>query len=163
MIRALKRFVRRQRGATFFGVMIATVIISLAALPLISTVIDQTKLTRVSKMRVFASHLAHNMIERFRTEHFQQVATYLSSPEGSAMFIEQDELLTPTDVPASYSRLMRSFTRELVLIPVTDRSGVLEATVKWREDGHDRKVRVSTVIVDADFPGGKPMAPGGAQ
>ena len=163
MVRAIKRFIRKQRGATFFGVMVATILISLAALPLISTVIDQTKLTRVSKMRVFASHLAHNMIERFRTESYQQVAIYLGSPEGSTLFVEQDELLSPTDVPNSYAKLVRSFKRELVLIPITDRSGVLEATVKWREDGFDRKVKVSIVLVDADFPGGKPMAAGGTQ
>ncbi len=160
----MKRFKENNKGATFFGVMIATIIISLAAIPLISTVIDQTRLTRVSKMRVFATHLAHNMIERFRTESFTQVATYLCSEEGSAMFVEQDELLTPTDVPASYARMISSFKRTLLLIPVTDRSGVLEATVAWQEDGHTRSVRVSTVLVDADFPGGKPMKlPGGTQ
>lgn len=147
---------KKKTGSTFFSVLIGIVLLSLAAVPLISTLINQTKATRMSKMRVFANQLASNMIERFRTEDFSQVTAILDSTEAGEFFVTEDELLNPDDIDATYTNLLGQFKRSLVLTPVNSRKGVLEALVTWSEEGHQREVRLSTVLVDTTFDGGKP-------
>ena len=96
------------------------------------------------------------MIERFRTEDFSQVTAILDSTEAGEFFVTEDELLNPDDIDATYTNLLGQFKRSLVLTPVNSRKGVLEALVTWSEEGHQREVRLSTVLVDTTFDGGKP-------
>lgn len=146
----------RKKGATFFSVLLGIVLLSLAAVPLITSLIDQTKATKMSKMRVFANQLAYNMIERFRTEKFSVVVASLDTPEAGAVFIAEDELLNPTEVSQSYKSFIVQFDRSLVLTPVSSRMGILDVVVTWAEDGHVREVRFATVLVDTTFDGGMP-------
>jgi type II secretory pathway pseudopilin PulG len=147
---------RKKRGATFFSVLMGILLLSLAAVPLITSLIDQTKATKMSKMRVFANQLAYNMIERFRTEKFSAVAASLDSPDAGAVFISEDELLNPRDVSQSYQSFIVQFKRSIVLTPISSRKGILDVSVIWMEDGHQREVKFATVLVDTTFDGGMP-------
>lgn len=145
-----------KKGATFFGVMLATVIISLAVIPLVASLIDQTRMTRVSRARIFATHLAHNMLERMRLENYNSVKVWLDSPQAGELFIQQDVLLSPPDASAKYRQMLSGFKREMVFAEVNPRIGSLEAYVSWVEDGQSRRVRLATVLVDTNLPGGVP-------
>jgi hypothetical protein len=147
---------RKKRAATFFSVLMGILLLSLAAVPLITSLIDQTKATKMSKMRVFANQLAYNMIERFRTEKFSAVAASLDSPDAGAVFISEDELLNPRDVSQSYQSFIVQFKRSIVLTPISSRKGILDVSVIWMEDGHQREVKFATVLVDTTFDGGMP-------
>ncbi len=146
----------RDRGATFLGVLIATVIIALAILPMMSTLIDQTQKTTMSRDRIFATHLANSVIERLRLEKYSQVKLYCSSIEAGEAFINEDKWLNPEDAPAKYKRMVTRFRRMAIVEELRDRAGKLEVIVTWTEDGNARQVSVCTILVDDFFPGGKP-------
>jgi len=146
-----------QSGATFFGVMMATVLISLAAIPLMTAIIERTRQTKVSEMHVFATHLAQNLIERVRLESCGVLRDLLPTIEAGARFVQEDPLLAcPDGVGDDYRRLLAQFTRTIVFAEVSPRAGMVEAIVQWSEDGHPREISLKTVVVDTEFPGGRP-------
>ena len=147
---------KKRAGASFVGVMLAVVILSLAILPMLSMLIDQTEKTTMSRDRIFATHLANSVIERLRLEPYSQVKVYCSSLESGTVFINEDEWLNPKEAPKQYLAMVKRFSRAVVITEISPRAGKLEAIVSWEEDGNEREVSVCTVLVDDDFPGGKP-------
>ena len=146
----------KKTGATFLGVLMAVVILSLAILPMLSMLIDQTEKTTMSRDRMFATHLANSVIERLRLESYAQVKAYCSSLESGTVFINEDEWLNPKNAPKQYLVMVKRFNRAAVITEIGPRAGKLEAFVRWTEDGREREVSACTVLIDDDFPGGKP-------
>jgi len=147
---------RKISGSTFISVLIGIVLLAGAAVPLLTTLVDQTRATQMSKMRIFAHQLACNMIERFRTERYSQIKVMLDAPESGEMFVEQDELLNPSDVNSRYHSQLARYSRMVILSSINSNMGVLEVYVDWVEDGRPRQISMSTVLVDVNFPGGRP-------
>ena len=143
-------------GSTFVGVLIAIVLLSLAAVPLLSTLINQTKATKMNKMRVFGTQLAYNYLERYRIESFYQLATTLDSAEAGKLLGKEDPILNPTEANVSYLNMRSRFNVEILVEPKSSRSGILKVYVRWTENGHNRKIEFSTVIIDSNFDGGMP-------
>ena len=147
----------RVHGETFFGVMIATVIISLAVIPMATALIEQTRQTRYSESRVFATQLAQNIIERVKLEPYDYLASLCGSLEEGRLFIAQDPLLAPpADAPPAYLNMLAHFGRTVVFVEVAPRVATIEAIVDWTEDGRYREIRLKTMVVDTFMPGGRP-------
>ena len=148
-----------RKGVTLSGVLIATLLISLAVTPLMSLLITEQRATRWSKNRAFAVHLATNVVERFRMEKAEDLRYALDSLQAGKAFIATCPLLSPANFPPKYEKLLSSFERFALFVPgprADERHGTLFVIVKWIEDGHSREVRQAIIITDPRFPGGKP-------
>jgi len=120
---------------------------------------SETRQTRLSRNRIIATHLANNIVERFRMEPVKRLAMALSSMAAGRALVEEDELLTPPQGDDAYRALLVKYERYALfeLDPGSNgRKGVLKAIVKWREGPREREQRIAVVCVDANFPGGRP-------
>ncbi len=146
----------RNRGTTLVSVMITTCIVGLAIVPMASLLLTESKQTRNNRNRVFAVHLARNMLERIRMEKLEPLSMLLATEEDGKIFVCADELLSATDLPEDYQAMCKAFQRSLVYKAAVDgdsAKGVLEAIVRWKEGTHQREFRLSTLITEEKLGG----------
>lgn len=144
---------------TFVEIALAVLILSLAIVPMVSLLITETRETRLSRDRIVASHLASNILERFRMEPVETLSVALDTMEAGRDFVASDPLLTPDPLPEGYKAYLDRFER-FALFELDEgaggRKGTLKAIVRWSEKGFPRELSMGTVLVDSDFPGGTP-------
>ena len=148
-----------RRGTTIISVMVTTCIIGLTIVPMASLLVTEGQQTRANRNRVFATHLARNMIERIRMERLEAMPLMVATEDDGKIFVAADEILSPQDVPASYVAMCKNFERTLVYKPAVDGDsgkGVIEAKVSWIEEGHKRTLQLSMLLIEEEsFGGGK--------
>ena len=64
---------RRPSGMTMLEIVLAVVLLALAIIPSAGLLQKETKTTNENRNRIFARHLAHNIIERFKMERLSAI------------------------------------------------------------------------------------------
>ena len=86
----------RKQGVTMLEIALAVVLLALAIVPMMGLLQNETKQTALNRNRIFAHHLANNIIERLRMEPLAALKGKLTDRESSQAYLASLELLNPT-------------------------------------------------------------------
>ena len=130
---------------------LAVVLLALAIVPMMGLLQNETRQTALNRNRIFAHHLANNIIERLRMEPLDSLKSKLTDRNSSQAFLSSIDLLNPPPPDTGYAALMKKFRRFAWLDVGSGSDGgkvALTVEVEWDERKHLRKVKTNIVLVD---------------
>ncbi len=130
---------------------LAVVLLALAIVPMMGLLQNETRQTALNRNRIFAHHLANNIVERLRMEPLSALKSKLTDRDSSQAFLANLELLNPPPPDGGYESLMKKFRRYAWLdigSGADDGKVVLTVEVEWDERKHTRLVKTNFLLVD---------------
>jgi len=142
----------RRRGITMLEIVLTVCLLALAIIPVIGSLQTESRQTSMNRDRIFAHHLATNVIERLRMERPSALATVLDDRAASTIYLNELDTINPTAPSPDFATMFPRFRRSAW---VEAGSGVdagkytLNVLVEWTEAGHDRQLHMNLLLVEA--------------
>jgi len=163
-MRNISRSFKSKKAFTFLEMMIAFAIILAGIVPVFTLTMTGNRSFMKTENNSVAYNLAIEALEWVHSAPFEEIKTEnVNKPPGARysfpvkldMNYETKETCPPApyakyklEYPQKYFKYFSNFSREMLIEDFGNKTKKVTITVKWQEDGVERKEQVNSIIVD---------------